>query len=489
MPNAIRQLLSQTSYNTDGSTTVWDFSFAGGYLEGTHVKAYTRNPLSGVITNLSLAPLGGDLVGPFQLRITPALVIGSELTIYRDTPKDVPLVNFADKASFSEAALDLNAKQAVFVAAESSDSLATAIESVASTAAYVTLAESYATTAQAAAATATTQAGLAGGSATAAAASAIAANANALAVAASAASIAGGPVASFNGRFGVVTLLKADVIGTGLAKADIGLGNVDNTADVNKPVSTATQTALNLKASLNSPALAGFKNRLINGQLNINQRVVSGTVTLVAGAYGHDRFKAGASGCTYTFSKSANVTTLTISAGSLIQVVEGLNLETGTYCLSWSGTVQGKIGAGSFAASGVTGSITGGTNTNIEFNTGTLSLPQLEKGPTATAFDYRDYGRELMMCQRYYLQLAGNSGFRLDFNGAAANYQGKAIFTFPVPMRAAPTMNAPTSSNVNVNTATYAVDNAFSWNIYGAATAAGNCSIAPTTAITFTAEL
>jgi hypothetical protein len=33
-----------------------------------------------------------------------------------------------------------------------------------------------------------------------------------------------------------------------LAKADVGLGNVDNTSDANKPVSTAQQTALNLKA-------------------------------------------------------------------------------------------------------------------------------------------------------------------------------------------------------------------------------------------------
>jgi hypothetical protein len=33
-----------------------------------------------------------------------------------------------------------------------------------------------------------------------------------------------------------------------LVKADVGLSNVDNTSDVNKPVSTATQTALNLKA-------------------------------------------------------------------------------------------------------------------------------------------------------------------------------------------------------------------------------------------------
>ena len=37
---------------------------------------------------------------------------------------------------------------------------------------------------------------------------------------------------------------------TGLVKGDVGLGNVDNTADADKPVSTATQTALDLKADL-----------------------------------------------------------------------------------------------------------------------------------------------------------------------------------------------------------------------------------------------
>lgn len=44
---------------------------------------------------------------------------------------------------------------------------------------------------------------------------------------------------------------------TGLVKADVGLGSVDNTADTAKPVSTAQQTALNLKANLVSPALTG----------------------------------------------------------------------------------------------------------------------------------------------------------------------------------------------------------------------------------------
>lgn len=40
-------------------------------------------------------------------------------------------------------------------------------------------------------------------------------------------------------------------------KATVGLSNVDNTSDLNKPVSTATQTALNLKANINSPTFTG----------------------------------------------------------------------------------------------------------------------------------------------------------------------------------------------------------------------------------------
>ena len=39
------------------------------------------------------------------------------------------------------------------------------------------------------------------------------------------------------------------VLGNALAKGDVGLGNVDNTSDADKPVSTATQTALNGKAN------------------------------------------------------------------------------------------------------------------------------------------------------------------------------------------------------------------------------------------------
>ena len=39
----------------------------------------------------------------------------------------------------------------------------------------------------------------------------------------------------------------------GITKTMVGLGNVDNTSDLNKPISTATQTALTGKANLTAP--------------------------------------------------------------------------------------------------------------------------------------------------------------------------------------------------------------------------------------------
>lgn len=58
-----------------------------------------------------------------------------------------------------------------------------------------------------------------------------------------------GAVDSVNGFTGNVVL----------GKADIGLGNVDNTSDANKPISTATQTALDLKQD----EITGPGNRII----------------------------------------------------------------------------------------------------------------------------------------------------------------------------------------------------------------------------------
>lgn len=59
--------------------------------------------------------------------------------------------------------------------------------------------------------------------------------------------IPAGSVDSVNGKTGVVTLTKSDV----------GLGNVDNTSDINKPISAAVQSALNNKSNIDSPVFTG----------------------------------------------------------------------------------------------------------------------------------------------------------------------------------------------------------------------------------------
>lgn len=74
-------------------------------------------------------------------------------------------------------------------------------------------------------------------------------------------------IASITGG-GVVTGVKGDAetsyrLGkVNITKANIGLGNVDNTSDANKPISTATQTALDLKADLTD--IADFITKSVN---------------------------------------------------------------------------------------------------------------------------------------------------------------------------------------------------------------------------------
>lgn len=96
-------------------------------------------------------------------------------------------------------------------------------------------------------------------------------------------------VTSVAGRTGAVVLTKADT----------GLGNVDNTADTAKPVSTATQTALDAKAPTASPALTGIptvptaavdtnttqaaSTAFVNAQLSGTLPLMDGTATVGTG--------------------------------------------------------------------------------------------------------------------------------------------------------------------------------------------------------------
>ncbi|MBV7408777.1 hypothetical protein [Maritimibacter sp. DP1N21-5] len=187
-------------------------------------------------------------------------------------------------------------------------------------------------------------------------------------------------------------------------------------------------------ASFLSGAHLGPRNRIINGNFAINQREVSGTVVLSAGAYGHDMWKAGASGCTYTFATSENVTTITISAGSLKQIISGDDLQSGTYVLSWTGTLQMKIDGGTAGDSGMIDTLTGGTDAEVETSgTGEMSLVQLEPGSVATSFELLARTAELLRCQAYY-----ETGYQVEYSSSETASDLRRYVSFKVTKASVP---------------------------------------------------
>ncbi len=87
-----------------------------------------------------------------------------------------------------------------------------------------------------------------------------------------------------------------------VTKSSVGLGNVDNTSDASKPISTATQTALDLKAPLASPTFTGtvvLPNSTISTSMMVDAAITTGKIddravtankiantTVSAGGYG-----------------------------------------------------------------------------------------------------------------------------------------------------------------------------------------------------------
>jgi hypothetical protein len=72
--------------------------------------------------------------------------------------------------------------------------------------------------------------------------------------------------------------------------------------------------------------------------------------------------------------------------------------------VSWSfGDGSSRLSTANAWAAGNFSGVTGQTNL-ISTNGATFYITgvQLEEGTQATSFDFRDYGRELIMCQRYY---------------------------------------------------------------------------------------
>jgi len=121
---------SVNEFPGDGTTINWNIQFAGrspGYISIDHVRASIIDE-DGVETPITLSQ--SNFVQPTLLRIEPPVPAGSVLRVWRDTPKDEPLLDYNDGALMTERNLDTSFAQAVYAAAEMVDRAADSLEDV-----------------------------------------------------------------------------------------------------------------------------------------------------------------------------------------------------------------------------------------------------------------------------------------------------------------------------------------------------------------------
>ena len=462
----------------------------------------------------------------------------------------------ASTATTKASEASTSATNAASSASSASTSASTATTQASNAASSASAAASSASAASTSASNASTSASSAATSATNAASSATAAASSATSAAASAASIndanlvhktgdetVGGIKTFSSSIVGSITGTAANVTGTvaianggtnstTAAGARTNLGVVIGT-DVqayDAQLDTLAAASANRATFVASEQGFGFRNRIINGDMRIDQRNAGASVTQASSnLYGVDRFQAiGSVTSKFTFQQSStapagfvNSTLITSSAATAVgasdyylygQFIEGLNMPdlawgtasaatvtlsfwarsslTGTFggsiqnsdnsrnypfsytisaantweqksvtiagdtsgtWLTTNGTgmkVRWSMGAGS-TVSGTAGAWSGtlyysatgavsvvGTSGATFYITGV----QLEAGSVASPFERRDYGRELIMCQRYYYKVGpGPNGARVGAGYNANTTLADYILFFPVEMRVAAT--------------------------------------------------
>ena len=112
-----------------------------------------------------------------------------------------------------------------------------------------------------------------------------------------------------------------------------------------------------------------------------------------------------------------------------IRIIFGLGVGS-----SVSGTAGAWASATYLSATGATSVV--GTNGATFYITGV----QLEKGSTATSFDYRPYGTELALCQRYYEKVSNTSNNAFCTGMATQSTVFRGFLGFQVEKRATPSV-------------------------------------------------
>jgi hypothetical protein len=205
-----------------------------------------------------------------------------------------------------------------------------------------------------------------------------------------------------------------------------------NTADL--MWGTANASTVTISFSVRSSLTGTFGGSLLNG----------------AGNYSYP--------FTYTISaantwEQKSITIAGPTAGTWVGATNGIGL----YLILSLGTGSTFVGtAGSWTASGfygATGQVNvSGTNGATFYITGV----QLEKGTQATSFEYRQYGQELALCQRYFETLVGDgvNGYCL-MSSILTGTNSWQSWNYKVTKRTAPTVALAPGASWVAATPTY----------------------------------
>jgi len=257
-------------------------------------------------------------------------------------------------------------------------------------------------------------------------------------------------------------------------------------------------SGVTLATQFDSASTFGFKNRFINGAMQIAQRATSATITagstIAAGYSTVDRFYVYCTGANVTAAQVAGsgatknrlqiTGAASVTAVGIGQRIEQLNsydlagstatlsadlaisatLTTVTWTASYATTTADTFGTlasptvtqistGTFTvtstvtnfSTNITIPAAATTGIQIVFTVGALTAGltwtvgnvQLEKGSTATSFDYRPIGNELNLCCRYFWKAIENTGSVVMLGaGVVTGSTGLRVFIpLPVPMR------------------------------------------------------
>jgi hypothetical protein len=152
---------------------------------------------------------------------------------------------------------------------------------------------------------------------------------------------------------------------------------------------------------------------------------------------------------TYTISSANTWTQISVTiagdtSGTWIGATNGIGMYVGFILgigSTYGGGTANAWNTTKWGATGITNVVS--TNGATFYITGV----QLEKGSTATSFDYRPYSAELAMCQRYYYLHANGTTKPIGMGAQLNSTEADCIVPFPVTMRTTPSLSSTSGTD------------------------------------------